>query len=133
MLESNNHGFLKIKVLSLMMPWMTRQRERQVSHSQRHLNTLANFFSFYAQSDIHKTFGMDGASMMSGKVTTKRAHGMKLFEHFVSPQHRRGNVAIGKRRDAQLSHGAEERKQFLQSILGSLMQFDRRKTIQLKS
>ena len=53
--------------------------------------------------------------------------GMKLFQHFVSPQHRKGIVAIGKRRDTQLSHGAEERKQFLQSILGSLMQFDRRK------
>ena len=37
MLKSNNHGFLKIKVLSLMMPWMTRQGERQVSQSQRHL------------------------------------------------------------------------------------------------
>ena len=73
---------------------------------------------------------MDEASMMLGKVTTKPAYGMKLFQHFVIPQHRRGNVAIGKRRDAQLSHEAEERKQFLQSILGSLMQSDRRKRIQ---
>ena len=48
---------------------------------------------------------------------------MKLFQHFVGPHHRKGNVAIGKRRDTQLSHGAEERKQFLQSILGSLMPF----------
>ena len=40
-----------------------------------------------------------------------------MFQHFVSPQHRKGHVAIGKRRDTQLSHGTEERKQFLQSIL----------------
>ena len=92
MLKSNNHWFLKIKVLSLVMPWMTRQGERHVSRSQRHLE-----------------------------------HARK---HFVSPQHRKGNVTIGKRRDTQLSHGGEERKQFLQSILGSLMQFDRRKRIQ---
>ena len=87
-LRSNNHGFLKIKVLSLMMPWMTSQGERQVSRSQRHFEHAREFLFILCLSDIHKTFGMDEASVMLGKVTTKPADGMKLFQHSASQRQR---------------------------------------------